>query len=101
MSPGSVTECLHFYAASYTLAARTDGGGGVADEGEDIEVLELPYDQALTLIATGQMRDGKTIMLLYWAAIHGRSEAGVPQAVLYPGVPSPPLLWASCRSCRS
>jgi nudix-type nucleoside diphosphatase (YffH/AdpP family) len=71
MSPGSVTECLHFYAAPYALADRTEAGGGAADEGEDIEVLELPYDQALGMIPTGQICDGKTIMLLYWAAIHG------------------------------
>jgi nudix-type nucleoside diphosphatase (YffH/AdpP family) len=71
MSPGSVTECLHFYAAPYTLAARTDAGGGAADEGEDIEVVELPYDRALGMIPTGRICDGKTIMLLYWAAIHG------------------------------
>ena len=71
MSPGSVTECLHFYAAPYTLAARTEDGGGAADEGEDIEVVELPYDRALGMIPTGQICDGKTIMLLYWAAIHG------------------------------
>lgn len=71
MSPGSVTECLHFYAAPYTLAARTDAGGGVTDEGEDIEVLELPYDRALGMIPNGEISDGKTIMLLYWAALHG------------------------------
>jgi hypothetical protein len=62
---------LHFYAAPYTPAARTDAGGGAADEGEDIEVLELPYEQALAMIPTGQISDGKTIMLLYWAGIHG------------------------------
>jgi nudix-type nucleoside diphosphatase (YffH/AdpP family) len=83
MSPGSVTECLHFYAAPYTLAARTDAGGGAAEEGEDIEVLELPYDRALGMIPIGQICDGKTIMLLYWAAIHGpfggsRSEQSRP-----------------------
>jgi nudix-type nucleoside diphosphatase (YffH/AdpP family) len=71
MSPGSVTECVHFYAAPYVLAARTETGGGDADEGEDIEVLELPYDQALAMIRNGQICDGKTIMLLYWAAVHG------------------------------
>jgi nudix-type nucleoside diphosphatase (YffH/AdpP family) len=71
MSPGSVTECLHFYAAPYTPAARTDTGGGVAAEGEDIEILELPFDEALGMIATGQIVDGKTIMLLYWASLHG------------------------------
>jgi len=71
MSPGSVTERLHFYAAPYTLASRTDPGGGNTEEGEDIAVLELPYEQTLGMIANGQIADGKTIMLLYWAALDG------------------------------
>jgi nudix-type nucleoside diphosphatase (YffH/AdpP family) len=71
MSPGSVTEHLHFYAAPYTPATRTALGGGIADEGEDIDILELPYDAALTMITNRQIADGKTIMLLHWAAIHG------------------------------
>ena len=83
MSPGSVTECLHLYAAPYTLAARTSAGGGAGGEGEDIEILELPYDRALTMITDGQIADGKTIMLLYWAAVHGPFAAGVG--------PRPPL----------
>ena len=78
MSPGSVTECVHFYAAPYTLADRTDAGGGVVDEGEDIEVLELPYDEALEMTATGKIVDGKTIMLLYWAAVHGPFTGAAP-----------------------
>jgi len=71
MSPGSVTERVHFYAGPYTLADRTEAGGGVADEGEDIEVLELPFERALEMTASGRIADGKTIMLLYWAAIRG------------------------------
>jgi nudix-type nucleoside diphosphatase (YffH/AdpP family) len=71
MSPGSVTECVHFYAAPYTSAARTDVGGGDANEGEDIEVLELSFDQTLGMIHSGEICDAKTIMLLYWAAVHG------------------------------
>jgi nudix-type nucleoside diphosphatase (YffH/AdpP family) len=71
MSPGSVTERVHFYAAPYTPADRTHAGGGLVDDGEDIEVLELPFEQALAMIADGRIADGKTIMLLYWAALHG------------------------------
>ena len=71
MSPGSVTERLHFYAAPYTPAVRTERGGGVAEEGEDIEILEVPYDDALTMVADGRIADGKTIMLLYWATVDG------------------------------
>jgi len=71
MSPGSVTERVHFYAAPYTAAARTTSGGGIPAEGEDIEILELPFEQAITMTGDGQIADGKTIMLLYWAALYG------------------------------
>lgn len=71
MSPGSVTERLHFFAAAYTPENRTSDGGGVADEGEDIEVLELDFAEALAMTRNGQIIDGKTIMLLQWAALHG------------------------------
>ncbi|HEX3804537.1 MAG TPA: NUDIX domain-containing protein [Solirubrobacteraceae bacterium] len=71
MSPGSVTERVHFYAAPYTPADRTHAGGGLVEDGEDIEVLELQFDAALEMAADGRIMDGKTIMLLYWAALHG------------------------------
>jgi GDP-mannose pyrophosphatase NudK len=58
MSPGSVTEILHFFVAEYTPAQRASAGGGV--EEEDIEVLELTIDEAEAKIATGEIRDGKT-----------------------------------------
>ncbi|QBE62902.1 NUDIX domain-containing protein [Pseudoduganella lutea] len=70
MSPGSVTERLHFFVAEYEATHRIDGGGGVAAEGEDIEVLELGIDTALAMIADGRIEDGKTIMLLQHAALH-------------------------------
>lgn len=71
MSPGSVTERLHFYAAPYTAQTRIGPGGGVADEGEDIEVIELPFDLCLNMIRDGRIADAKTIMLLQWAALDG------------------------------
>ena len=71
MSPGSVTERLHFYAAAYTPAARTGTGGGVVAEGEDIEVVELPFGEALAMVHDGRIADAKTIMLLQWAALRG------------------------------
>jgi nudix-type nucleoside diphosphatase (YffH/AdpP family) len=71
MSPGSVTERLHFYAAPYAPADRTSRGGGLAEDGEDIEVLELAFGEAMAMIAHGQIADAKTIMLLQWAALHG------------------------------
>ncbi|MFD3947967.1 NUDIX domain-containing protein [Streptomyces sp. NPDC058579] len=71
MSPGSVTERLHFFAAPYTPADRTGAGGGVEAEGEDIEVLELPFTEALAMTLDGRIADGKTVLLLQWAALHG------------------------------
>ncbi|MFB9376415.1 NUDIX domain-containing protein [Kineococcus gynurae] len=71
MSPGSVTERLHFYAAPYTAADRTGPGGGVAAEGEDIEVCEIDVDEALRMVRDGEIVDGKTIMLLQWARLEG------------------------------
>lgn len=70
MSPGSVTERLYFFVAEYQASSRTGEGGGLAEEGEDIEVLELPLDEALQMIADGSIADGKTIMLLQYAALH-------------------------------
>jgi nudix-type nucleoside diphosphatase (YffH/AdpP family) len=71
MSPGSVTERIHFYAAPYTATSRTGTGGGLADDGEDIDVLEFPFDEALTMVRSGEIADAKTIMLLQWAALDG------------------------------
>lgn len=71
MSPGSVTERLHFYAAAYSPADRTGAGGGVRSEGEDIEVLELDFDDALRRVLDGDIADAKTVLLLQWAALSG------------------------------
>ena len=71
MSPGSVTERLHFFAAPYTAADRTGDRGGVAEEGEDIEVVELTFDESLDMVDDGRIADAKTIMLLQWAALRG------------------------------
>ncbi|WP_442545683.1 NUDIX domain-containing protein [Arthrobacter sp. KN11-1C] len=70
MSPGSVTERLHFYVAPYTPADQTGPGGGVAAEGEDIEIIEIAFTEALAMIDDGRIVDGKTIMLLQWAALN-------------------------------
>lgn len=70
MSPGAVTEKLHFFVAEYEPAMRVGSGGGLASEGEDIEVLELAIDEALAMIADGRIADAKTIMLLQYAALH-------------------------------
>lgn len=73
MSPGSVTEKLHFFIASYDAASRISTGGGLAHEGEDIEVLEMSFESALSMIRTGEIVDAKTIMLLHFAALEGIS----------------------------
>jgi nudix-type nucleoside diphosphatase (YffH/AdpP family) len=71
MSPGSVTEKLHFFVAEYAEADRVSDGGGDLAEGEDIEVMEWPLADALQAIADGRIQDGKTIMLLQHAALRG------------------------------
>ncbi len=69
MSPRSVTEILYFFVAEYSKEMKTTSGGGV-DEHEDIEVMELSFSQALEMIVSGEIKDGKTIMLLQYLQIH-------------------------------
>ncbi|APC14668.1 GDP-mannose pyrophosphatase [Pseudomonas frederiksbergensis] len=69
MSPGSVTEKLHFFVAEYDAASRVGSGGGLEVEAEDLEVLELTFDEALEAFYSGQIVDAKTIMLLQYAAM--------------------------------
>jgi GDP-mannose pyrophosphatase NudK len=68
MSPGSVTEILYFFIAEYSSREKVNEGGGI--DGEDIDVMEMPFEKALSMIDTGEIKDGKTIMLLYHAKIH-------------------------------
>ncbi len=70
MSPGSVTERIHFFVAEYDAQDRIAKGGGHEDEGEDIETLEVTIDEALAMVADGRIIDGKTIMLIQHAALH-------------------------------
>lgn len=69
MSPGGVTEIVHFFVAEYSDAQRANNGGGVEDE--DIEVLELPFEQALAMVASGEIRDGKAVILLQYLQTSG------------------------------
>ena len=71
MSPGSVTERLSLFVGKYDAASKVSDGGGHFEEGEDIEVLELPFAQALAMLETGEINDGKTVILLQYAALHG------------------------------
>ncbi|YCH39205.1 NUDIX domain-containing protein [Olivibacter sp. SA151] len=66
MSPGSVTEMLSFFIAEYTNEMKITAGGGLEHEGENIEVLELFFDDALRMMETGEIKDGKTIILLQY-----------------------------------
>ncbi|QWA09644.1 GDP-mannose pyrophosphatase NudK [Sodalis ligni] len=69
MSPGGVTEIVHFFAAEYDESSRDNEGGGIEDE--DIEVVELTFGEALAMVRDGRIRDGKTIMLLQHAQLKG------------------------------
>lgn len=64
MSPGSVTEILHFFIAEYSDDMKINDGGGLEEEGENIEVLQLQFDETLSMINKGEIKDAKTIMLL-------------------------------------
>lgn len=69
-SPGSVTEIIHFFAAVIDTSDRVADGGGLAEEHEDIEVLEVPLSDAMAMIESGDIYDAKTIMLLQWAVLN-------------------------------
>jgi GDP-mannose pyrophosphatase NudK len=71
MSPGSVTEILYFFIAEYAKDMKVNEGGGVAHEEENIEVLEMDFSKALTLVDTGDIQDAKTIMLLQHLRLKG------------------------------
>ena len=75
MSPGSVTERVTFFAAAYSHDQRVSSGGGNADEGEDIEVVELTLDDAMAMVERGEIDDGKTVILLQWAAMQQAGSA--------------------------
>jgi nudix-type nucleoside diphosphatase (YffH/AdpP family) len=70
MSPGSVTEILHFFIAEYSKSMKVNNGGGIEHEEEDIEVLEFNIDEAIQMISMGEIKDGKTIMLLQYVKLH-------------------------------
>ncbi|WEK18691.1 MAG: GDP-mannose pyrophosphatase NudK [Candidatus Pedobacter colombiensis] len=70
MSPGSVTELVYFFVAEYSNEMKVNEGGGLKEENEHIEVLELPFEKAIDMIRMGEIKDGKTIMLLQYASIN-------------------------------
>jgi GDP-mannose pyrophosphatase NudK len=70
MSPGAITEILHFFTGKYNHTMKVSQGGGVKSEQEHIDVLEVPFEEAYAMIATGEIKDAKTIMLLQYAKIN-------------------------------
>ena len=70
MSPGSVTELLHFFIAEYTKSMKLHEGGGIEHEEENIEVLEIPFQQAMEMAESNEIKDGKTILLLQYVKLH-------------------------------
>jgi nudix-type nucleoside diphosphatase (YffH/AdpP family) len=70
MSPGAVTEILHYFVAEFDDSMKLNEGGGLDQEQEDIEVLELDFELAYKMIASGEIKDAKTILLLQYAKIH-------------------------------
>ena len=70
MSPGSVTEILHFFIAEYSKEMKVNDGGGLDHEQENIEVLEIKFNAAMKMIETGEIKDAKTIMLLQYLKLH-------------------------------
>ncbi|MGJ1265319.1 GDP-mannose pyrophosphatase NudK [Sphingobacterium spiritivorum] len=71
MSPGSVTEILYFFIAAYDKDMKVTDGGGLEQEEENIEVLEYPIEDAMNMITNGEIKDGKTIMLLQYIKLQG------------------------------
>ncbi|MCK5637831.1 MAG: GDP-mannose pyrophosphatase NudK [Flavobacteriaceae bacterium] len=70
MSPGAVTEIIHFFIAEYDDDMKLSEGGGLASENEDIDVLEIDFNKAIQMVKSGEIKDAKTIMLLQYAQIN-------------------------------
>lgn len=70
-SPGAYTELLYLFVAPYTAAQKVSKGGGLEDEGEELKVMEIPFDEAVRMLNGGEIKDAKTVMLLQYAAING------------------------------
>ena len=79
MVPGCVTHAVHCFVAAYTPEDKVSDGGGLVSEGEDIEVVEVTIDDALAMIGRGEITDGKTIMLVQYAALQLFRDQASPQ----------------------
>jgi len=69
-TPGAVTEKIHYYIAEYSDEMKISEGGGLEDEDEEIEVLELNFEKALLIVLNGEIKDAKTIILIQYAQIN-------------------------------
>ncbi|OLY91181.1 nudix-type nucleoside diphosphatase, YffH/AdpP family [Cnuella takakiae] len=74
-SPGAFTELVHYFVAEYRPEQKKESGGGLEEEGEDIEIVELPFKEALQQVEQGKIQDAKTILLLQYAAMKGLLQA--------------------------
>lgn len=70
MSPGSITEIIHFFIGNYTKDMKVNGGGGVEDEEENIDVMEIGFQEAVDMMEAGKILDAKTIILLQYVKLH-------------------------------
>src|SRR5206468_2044070 len=69
-SPGTVTEIIYFFIAEYNASMKVNDGGGLKEEHEEIEVMEIPFEEAMQMIDSGEIKDAKTIMLLLYVKAH-------------------------------
>jgi GDP-mannose pyrophosphatase NudK len=70
-SPGTITEIIHFFVAEYNASMKVNEGGGLKEEHEEIEVIEIPFEEAIQMVNTGEIKDAKTILLLLYAQVQG------------------------------
>jgi nudix-type nucleoside diphosphatase (YffH/AdpP family) len=69
-TPGTVSEMIHYYVAEYSKEQKVGDGGGLEDENEEIDVIELPFEEAFTKIQSGEIKDAKTVILLQYAKLY-------------------------------
>ncbi|HEV7333776.1 MAG TPA: NUDIX domain-containing protein [Flavisolibacter sp.] len=69
-SPGAYKELVHYFIAAVSDEQKTSAGGGLAEEGEDVKLVELPFTQAVQMLAKGEIKDAKTILLLLYAQVN-------------------------------
>ncbi|HWJ94324.1 MAG TPA: NUDIX domain-containing protein [Telluria sp.] len=71
-SPGTLTERVHYFLAEYDPSQKAGDGGGKEEEGEDIDVVEMAFGEALAKVQSGEICDAKTVILLQFLQLSGR-----------------------------